>query len=81
MGENGINDQGGAQGGGIFITSFCLLHPLAPPHVSRNLSASVTAACCSTLRNVRSGITEICLTRILLNVKTRKQSTRGGANI
>lgn len=46
--------------------------------MSRNLSASVTAACCSTLRNVRSGITNICLTRILLNVKTRKQSTRGG---
>lgn len=46
--------------------------------MSRNPSASETAACCSTLRNVHSGITKICLTRILLNVRTGKQSTRGG---
>lgn len=40
--KKGINNQGSAWGGGIFIT-FCL----SSSPVSRNLSAPVTPACCS----------------------------------
>lgn len=39
-GEKGINNQGGARGGGIFITSFFLLHSLVLPREQKSVRFS-----------------------------------------